>query len=291
MEEEKIPQTFKPPKTQHKDTKLRSIEEQTEPSQTQSFFTAADEELYHSLKDFSDTWDENKPRLLVCIIPLGIPGAGKSTFYKNLKKVADKAGWTCTTVSSDNIRKDEMDNLMMKQKLSKDAAFSKTAQTAGKAFYAELRRLILEAGKYYAHIIFVDKNHPPNGIKNTARQIQENLREGTQLTTLYLIPEGKEDTLPNYPFSANFFLQCFLRCKRREVHETLDNSDMTKLSSILFMFLKMYNGVEFNKDFLENYNLDGYLKAPLTYENPKIVIPQNIVDEMIAILRTTKMGD
>ncbi len=61
-------------------------------------------------------------------MPLGMPGSGKSTFYKKLQEVVGNLGsdWKISTVSSDEIRKNEAEKIMQKdKKLSFQAAFEK----------------------------------------------------------------------------------------------------------------------------------------------------------------------
>lgn len=61
------------------------------------------------------------------------------------------------------------------------------------------------------HVIFVDKNHPVNGIAKTRQLIVQNLPQtGTECKLLYLVPKITNPIL-NYPLSLEFFLQCHYR--------------------------------------------------------------------------------
>ena len=82
-----------------------------------------------------------------------------------------------------------------------------------------------------------------------------------------------------------------MRCKSRENHETIDNSDPLKVAEISFMFLKTYHGSTFNQDFLKYYDLDSFMTIPLTFDHPKLEIPSNLKEIIEKILKNTKKGD
>ncbi len=59
-------------------------------------------------------------------------------------------------------------------------------------FNRRLEKLIHDADKPAhkpVHIIFIDKNHPTNGIDRTVKTINEKLPQGCKAKILYLIPK------------------------------------------------------------------------------------------------------
>lgn len=96
--------------------------------------------------------------------------------------------------------------------------------------------------------------------------------------------------MPNYPFSASFFLQCHYRLQNRADHETLSNSDPILATSILFMFFKMYFRESFNEYFLNENGLSGFLEIPLTADDTQSEVPNVVLDKMNEILKNTAKG-
>jgi tRNA uridine 5-carbamoylmethylation protein Kti12 len=117
-------------------------------------------------------------RLVLAIIPFGIPGSGKSTFLKTLTKVVGNLNWSIASVSSDGVRQELIDKMLKKDSsLTRDQAFDRTAKAAGAEFNKQLEKLVKSSDKAYSnvHVIFVDKNHPVNGIAKTRQLILQNL--------------------------------------------------------------------------------------------------------------------
>ena len=106
---------------------------------------------------------------------------------------------------------------------------------------------------------------------------------------LYLIPKIYAP-MKDYPFSVQFFLQCYYRLQKREEHETLSNEEPILSTQVLFMFYKMFNREFFGDTFQSDYNLDGFLEVPLTIEDPVIQVPKEIHALMEEILKSTSKG-
>lgn len=89
-------------------------------------------------------------------------------------------------------------------------------------------------------IIYLDKNHPPNGgIANTVAVIDQFMPKGIQYTKLHLIPERKKPLIKDFPFSYELMAQSFYNATKRDEHETIDNSDIPKVFAIQIMFMKL----------------------------------------------------
>jgi hypothetical protein len=90
------------------------------------------------------------------------------------------------------------------------------------------------------HVIFIDKNHPNNGIDKAIDEVSDNVPEDTDLRVMYMIPSIKNGArIGGLPISASFMLQVFARAIFRDTHETLDNSDPVKILEIVNMFIGM----------------------------------------------------
>jgi predicted helicase len=123
--------------------------------------------------------------------------------------VIKRLNWSIATVSSDGIRKEEIDKLCAKDpKLERSVAFEKTAKSATAEFFKRLTKLIKECDKTFSnvHIVFIDKNHPINAVDKTKTLIKQNLPpQGVHAKLLYMVPEIN-DPERQYPFSARFLL-------------------------------------------------------------------------------------
>ncbi len=143
------------------------------------------------------------------IIPFGIPGSGKSTFLSTLKTIVQKIGWSLSSLSSDGLRKELMNHYMETHAgVSAKDAYDKTGKTATIEFNKRIEKLLKDADNKKnsnVHIVFIDKNHPVNGIDKTVTMVKNNIPKECTFRTLYLIPQIN-DPMPNYPFSFSFLL-------------------------------------------------------------------------------------
>ena len=130
---------------------------------------------------------------MLSILPFGTVGSGKSTFLKTLTEIVKKLDWSISSISSDALRKELVDKYKEKfPQVPEKEAFDKTAKNAGAEFNRRLEKLINDADKGAhkpVHIIFIDKNHPPNAIDRTVKTIIEKLPQGCKGKILYLIPK------------------------------------------------------------------------------------------------------
>lgn len=116
---------------------------------------------------------------------------------------------------------------------TKKQAFDATARTGPQAYSRAFGQLCSQAqtgkGKGQTHVIFLDKNHPANGLKRIVDECKKNLKGNIIVKKLYLIPEDVDSTkrnrVKNMPFSENFVCQLLAWGQQRTDHETLDNTD------------------------------------------------------------------
>ena len=62
------------------------------------------------------------------------------------------------------------------------------------------------------HVIYLDKNHPPGGLKRVAEDIRASIRGHVNVKKLYMVPEvpaDKQNRIKDYPFSENFLCQLY----------------------------------------------------------------------------------
>lgn len=239
-------------------------------------------------------------RKVYVIIPIGMPGMGKTYFLKTFKRVVEANGCQLSMISSDEVRKECMDRLAKTQRnLSTDQLFDKTATSARNLFNERLKDLITKSDTLQckAHFIFVDKNHPPNAMRGTMALI-EGSSAGLNVEVVGLTPQIENNFFTyedggktfQYPFSANFFMTCYDRVQTRKEHETLIGSG-TKSAGVLVMFFHMFRGVMLNKESIYKNGFHKHLKVPFTAENNPTQLPSELTETLIQILRSIQPGD
>jgi hypothetical protein len=92
----------------------------------------------------------------------------------------------------------------------------------------------------------MDKNHPANAIENVLRVIQPIMPKSVEYSFVYLVPEITNQSVDQFPFSYEFFGQCFCNGQNRKDHATLSNENVPKLFAIQLMFLLMNKNIAFN---------------------------------------------
>ena len=235
--------------------------------------------------------DENLKRVYV-IIPMTIPGNGKTYFINQLKPIIEKYGIYFYSIGSDNIRRKIMDNMLRKNHyMTEKEAFDKSRFPANKEFEKQLENMFKEIyfdDKIKNAIIYIDKNHPPNAISRSIDPInkclQDNLNSTLKLDLKFiaLTPE-----CVNYfffsdtsfiPFSLSYFIQCYLRVKHRNDHPTL-NGDQKDLIVVFAVFIKNFINVSLKENDIIMFNkLDQIIKLPFTDEIDENNLPKELVN-------------
>ena len=85
-------------------------------------------------------------------------------------------------------------------------------------------------------------------------------------TKVFLIPKIEKPKMKDLPFSYEYMAQVFANALRRDDHETLDNSDIPKVFNIIWLFLGFSKHIRFNKQYLEENELDTFLELPIINE-------------------------
>ena len=208
----------------------------------------------------------NGTKTILVLMPVGIPGMGKSTFIETQLRpfFESQSGVKFVSFASDAIRKEIVDETLAKNKAqginrTRDQIFSDTGKRANTIFMQTLDHKIYEAiedHSFLHHVICLDKNHPPQALQSTVESINKfvNSYSGGRsfdLVKVALVPQmaaGGLNLYQDYPFSLSFLLQCFLRCLDRADHDTLTNSDPSLLARVQVSFFKAYKGLRFEKE-------------------------------------------
>lgn len=257
----------------------------------------------------SDTSSSNVKQIIV-LIPMTIPGNGKTFFINQLKPILDKHGISFHTISSDLIRRGIMDNIRKRDsRKSEQEAFRESGKSAGYAFENELKETFKKI--YYdttikKAMIYIDKNHPTNAINRSTEPIRKFLQSNydssfkLDLQFVALIPDCRNDfefmknkTLSHIPFSLPYFIQCYLRVKHRMDHPTL-NGDVKDLIGIFGIFIQNFINLKLNEDSIIMYQkLDKAIKLPFTDEIEEDQLPADLVKcgrDFFASLITNERG-
>ena len=188
---------------------------------------------------------------------------GKSTFYEAIKTETEKEKekYNIKLVSSDKIR-EELSLKMQKEnpKMTFKQCFDKVGKETATEFDTQIQNAIDSVGKEKINIILVDKNYP-QGIDKFLKLF---CKDKESQFFLVFIPNIKKPIDINgirFPFSLDYFLQCYLRLKNRHGHEVLNGED-EQSKYVYISFLKLFQDFDFEKKINSNkeFNQNVFLK-------------------------------
>lgn len=81
-------------------------------------------------------------------------------------------------------------------------------------------------------------------------------------------------TLPGYPLSLGFFMQCYLRCLNRKGHLTFPSEDPERVVKLLARFFRQFKDVKFDSSFLAK-GFEILMPVTLT-EGEHFELPSNL---------------
>ena len=222
---------------------------------------------------------------------------GKSTFFEQITSQTNsdqnKDKYNISIVSSDKIREDlshqmqkENPNMTFKQ------CFDKVGKETAKKFDKEIKKAIDNKKQDKINIILVDKNYP-QGIDKFLKFF---CKDKDSQFFLVFIPKIKKPININgleFPFSLDYFLQCYLRLKNRHGHEVLngedENSKMVYLSFFkLFQNFDFYNKIYSNAEYENNVFLQ---EIDFTDETKEIEVDNDVVQFFNNVIRRLKAFD
>ena len=257
------------------------------------------DELEHRMKNEKEKIELHSEtgyniKRVIVLIPMTIPGNGKTYFIKQLKEIIEKYGISFYSIGSDLIRRRIMDNIMRKnRKITEKEAFEKSGKPASFEFEKELVNTfdeIYTSDHIKNAIIYIDKNHPPNAINRSTEPIRKYLQGAIKrsskldLQFVALIPDCiNEFRFGNnfnsfIPFSLSYFIQCYLRVKHRDDHPTL-NGDTKNLVNIFGIFISNFINVSLKENnIIMLQKLNRAIKLPFTDEIEDEGLPEDLVD-------------
>ena len=230
---------------------------------------------------------------IIILIPMTIPGNGKTYFINQLKPIIEKYGINFQSISSDNIRRKIMDEMLNKnRKMTEKEAFEKSGRRSNYLFENELVekfKYVYYNNKILDAMIYIDKNHPPNAINRSTEPIRKFLKDNynnnfqLDLQFVALIPdclnyfEFSTEITAYLPFSLSYFIQCYLRVKHRNDHPTL-NGDTKNLINIFGIFIQNFINVSLKENNIMMFQkLDKAIKLPFTDEIENSMLPEELV--------------
>ena len=236
----------------------------------------------------------NNIKRVIILIPMTIPGNGKTFFIKQLKEIIEKYDINFYSIGSDLIRREIMDNIMRKNKrITEKEAFERSGKPANFKFEEELVNTfekIYKSDKIKDSIIYIDKNHPPNAINRSTEPIRKYLQGQIKssfkldLQFVALIPDCINEfrfgnNLNSFiPFSLSYLIECYLRVKHRDDHPTL-NGDTKNLINIFGIFISNFINVSLKENnIILLQKLNRTIKLPFTDEIEEEALPEDLVD-------------
>ena len=223
-----------------------------------------------------------------------IPGNGKTFFINQLKSIIEKYGIHFQSISSDDIRRKVMDEMLYNnRRMTEKEAFEKSGKRANFLFEKELKQRfenVFYNNKILNAMIYIDKNHPPNAINRSTDPIRNFLKDNynnryqLDLQFVALIPdcinyfEFSSEVTAFIPFSLSYFIQCYLRVKHRNDHPTL-NGDTKNLINIFGIFIQNFINVSLKENNIMMFQkLDKAIKLPFTDEIEDSMLPKDLVE-------------
>lgn len=203
---------------------------------------------------------------------------GKSTFFEQIESQTsssdekNESKYNIKMVSSDKIREELSKDMQKKNpNMSFKQCFDKVGKETAKEFDTQIKCAIDSSKKDKINIILVDKNYP-QGIDKFLKLF---CKDKSKQFFWVFIPNIKNPININgirFPFSLDYFIQCYLRLKNRKGHEVLNGDDES--SKLVYVsFLKLFQNFDFekkinsNEEFIKNVFLQ---KIDFTDENKEI---------------------
>ena len=197
-------------------------------------------------------FEEGKTYFCICF---ALVCGGKSTFFEEIKSQAqsekNKSKYNIKLVSSDKIREDLSIQMQKNNpKMTFQQCFDKVGKETAKEFDTQIKKAIDETEKDKINIILVDKNYP-QGIDKFLKLF---CTDKNSQFFLVFIPNIKKPIKINdikFPFSLDYFIQCYLRLKNRKGHEVLNGQDESSIL-VYLSFFKLFQNFDFEKKISSN---------------------------------------
>jgi len=191
--------------------------------------------------------EEGKIYFFICY---ALVCGGKSTFFEQIQSQTsteeNKNKYNVKMVSSDQIRAD-LSHEMQKNKpeMTFKQCFDKLGKETAKQFDKQIKSAIDSKEDNKINIILVDKNYP-QGIDKFLKLFCKD--KSSQYLVVFIPNITKPLSIENlwFPFSLNYFIQCYLRLKNRHGHEVLNGED-EQSKYVYISFLKLFQNFDFHQ--------------------------------------------
>ena len=206
--------------------------------------------------------EEGKIYFFICY---ALVCGGKSTFFEQIQTQTtseeNKDKYNIKLVSSDQIRADLSHEMQKKNpEMTFKQCFDKLGKETAKEFDKQIKNAIENKEDKKINIILVDKNYP-QGIDKFLKLFCKD--KSTQYFVVFIpnIVKPLEILDLWYPFSLNYFIQCYLRLKNRHGHEVL-NGDDEQSKFVYISFLKLFQNFDFYQNicFDKNFASNVYIQ-------------------------------
>jgi vacuolar-type H+-ATPase subunit F/Vma7 len=175
---------------------------------------------------------------------------GKSTFYEQIISQTgaeeNKDKYNIKMVSSDQIRANLSKEMQAKNKdMTFKQCFDKVGKDTAREFDKQIQAAINSYDRNKINIILVDKNYP-QGIDAFMKKFCKH--RNTQFFIVFIPNISKPINISGlkFPYSLNYFIQCYLRLKNRHGHEVLNGED-EESKLVYISFFKLFQNFDFCK--------------------------------------------
>ena len=175
---------------------------------------------------------------------------GKSTFYEQIISQTgaeeNKDKYNIKMVSSDQIRANLSKEMQAKNKdMTFKQCFDKVGKDTAREFDKQIQAAINSYNRNKINIILVDKNYP-QGIDAFMKKFCKH--RNTQFFIVFIPNISKPINISDlkFPYSLNYFIQCYLRLKNRHGHEVLNGED-EESKLVYISFFKLLQNFNFKK--------------------------------------------
>ena len=238
--------------------------------------------------------EEGKIYFFICY---ALVCGGKSTFFEQIQSQTsteeNKNKYNVKMVSSDQIRADLSHEMQKKNpEMTFKECFDKLGKETAKQFDKQIQLAIDSKEDNKINIILVDKNYP-QGIDKFLKLFCKD--KANQYFIVFIPNIIKPLDISNlwFPFSLNYFIQCYLRLKNRHGHEVLNGED-EQSKFVYISFLKLFKDFNFYENicFDQNYSSNVYIqKIDFTDESKDMEIDPDTQQFFEKVIRKIKPFD
>ena len=202
-------------------------------------------------------FEKGKTYFLFCI---GLIGSGKSSFFKEvysfLNTKEKKEKFNTFLFPSDIIKTEVVERLKNIPNFDLEDLHNIISEIADIELYKKIDKCLNNLDKNKINILLIDENIP-NGIDIF---VEKYLINKTIQNFVVIVPNITRPIIIDdlkYPWSMNYFIQCYFRLKNRKDH-TLLNGD-NPLSTIIYLrYLKRSENFDFYRDIKKKIDIKPF---------------------------------